>query len=234
MKDTLIDQPKYLSVASKSQANWLVYQRRWRTCRQCPLGIESSDGLNDKYARHVLARGHIPCHVLFIGEAPGVSEEDLGVPFIGPAGKLLDRMISDARNGLANDLKHKSDRLKLCFANLICCTPWDTSPDARPNQTREPAKDEIDACRSHLAELVLLAKPKAIVRVGKLAQKHVGSNLEGVGDAIAGGKLVAVDIIHPAFFLHDKGRDKGRGADPILEWKRSMLRLRKLFTTLLS
>jgi uracil-DNA glycosylase family 4 len=50
--------------------------------------------------RVVLVRGSVPCDVLFIGEAPGQSEDVVGRPFVGPAGKLLDRIIEDALSGI--------------------------------------------------------------------------------------------------------------------------------------
>lgn len=65
-----------------------AHVERWKSCQRCALGRT-----RDKI---VLAKGRLPCDVLFVGEAPGESEDVIGLPFVGPAGRLLDEMIRDA------------------------------------------------------------------------------------------------------------------------------------------
>jgi uracil-DNA glycosylase len=71
---------------------WSAHVDDWKDCTRCPLHTVRSNV--------VLARGSIPCDILFVGEAPGRSEDALGKPFVGPAGILLDEMIEDALSGI--------------------------------------------------------------------------------------------------------------------------------------
>lgn len=129
----------------------------------------------------MLARGKLPCDVLFVGEAPGVSEDLLGMPFIGPAGKLLDSIISDAYSMI--DI----EPLRVAFTNLVACIPL--GEDGR--KVSEPPESAILACRDRLVEFVDLAQPRSIVYVGKLAEKY---ELEHTGASIT-------SIQHPAAIL---------------------------------
>lgn len=133
---------------------WQAHVQRWTNCTDCALCHQRD--------RIVLARGTIPCDVLFVGEAPGESENVLGRPFVGPAGKLLDQIIDNALSGLA-------DKPTIALTNLVCCFPL----EAKQTGNHEPAPAEIKACRSRLLELIGLCKPKLIVAVGKLAEAHM-------------------------------------------------------------
>lgn len=140
---------------------------KWSTCELCPL--------HHTRTKVVIARGSVPCDVLFVGEAPGVSENVLGRPFVGPAGRLLDEMIASA----------SPQSLKLAFTNLVGCIPLDDK------KTSEPSKESIKACAPRLLELTRMAKPKLIVLVGKLSVKYV---------SVPKG-CHKVEIIHPAAIL---------------------------------
>jgi DNA polymerase len=97
---------------------------------------------------------------LFIGEAPGTSENDTGQPFTGPAGQLLDLIIARAL------MKKK---VSIAFTNLVACIPL----DEEGKKTLEPSEEAIEACSMRLDELVSLASPKGLVFVGKLAKAHL-------------------------------------------------------------
>lgn len=158
--------------------NYETHVKQWGNCTKCPL--------HKTRKKIVLARGKIPATVLFIGEAPGQSEDVLGVPFIGPAGKLLDNQIEQA------ELEAEVSYSKL-FSNLVGCIPKDPNTN-RKNE--EPVAEEIEACSPRLEQLFKLAKPKLIVCVGKLSEK--------VGKAYEWGitnKCKTVSIAHPAFIL---------------------------------
>ena len=89
--------------------------------------------------------------VLVIGEAPGEEEDKQGLPFVGPAGQLLDKMLA------AINLS----RLTNCYiANILKC---------RPPQNRDPLPDEIEACKSFLNAQIQHLKPKAILLMGRIA-----------------------------------------------------------------
>lgn len=139
----------------------------WKNCQRCPL--------SQKRNRMVFARGKIPCDILFVGEAPGDSEDVLGQPFVGPAGRLLDHIINISLDG----------QYDYAMTNLVCCIPKDAA-----NMKGEPPKDCIKACLPRLEEFIALAKPNVIVRVGLLSGKHVP-----IGD------IPTVTITHPAAIL---------------------------------
>ncbi len=123
-----------------------------------------------------LGKGQLPSDVCFIGEAPGVSEDVLGLPFVGPAGKELDRWI--LRSGLGRGCEWFSTQdmdgetpqaFRLSFANLTGCIPL--GEDGR--KTEEPAEEAITQCSTRLQEWVALAQPKVIVCVGRLAKDYL-------------------------------------------------------------
>lgn len=160
----------------------------WKNCDKCELSQERK--------KLVFSRGTIPCYVLFIGEAPGDSENLLGVPFIGPAGNLLDEIIN---------LSIPKEITK-AFTNLVCCIP-------RNEETRKadaPPTKAIKACSPRLLEFIRIAQPKIIVRVGALAKKYVPPSSEIEPDWLdSNEELEFCDIIHPAAIL--KGNNSQRG-----------------------
>ena len=160
------------------------YQRhckKWKKCLRCKLCSSRN--------KVVLARGIIPAEILFIGEAPGTSENALGRPFVGPAGKLLDRIIEQSIDG----------QYDYAITNLIACIPLDSEKNKLP----EPPKDSILACRPRLAEFVGLVNPKLVVFVGKLATEHA----RGVENSCRLTKTI--HIIHPAAILRMDLSQKG-------------------------
>lgn len=150
------------------------HKYKWKNCKEC--------NLCESRSRVVMARGRVPCDVLFIGEAPGVSEDVLGRPFVGPAGKLLDKIVGKALEG----------DYSWAMTNLVCCIP---KGKRNGDPVREPSSEEVGACSDRLREFVGIAKPRLIVSVGKLAEKHVSKafSLEDCEGFLS--------IVHPAFIL---------------------------------
>lgn len=106
----------------------------------------------------VKARGTgLPCDVLFVGEAPGVNEDALGRPFVGPAGHLLDDVI---RRAIPEGVSY-------ALTNLVGCIPRDE--DGKKAGT--PEDEQIKACAGRLVELIGIAVPRLIVAVGKLPEE---------------------------------------------------------------
>ena len=92
--------------------------------------------------------------IMFIGEGPGEQEDLQGIPFVGPAGKLLDDMLSII------DLNRQN-----CYiANIVKC---------RPPRNRDPQEDEQLACIGYLRNQVALIQPKIIVCLGRIAAKRI-------------------------------------------------------------
>ena len=148
-----------------------THKDKWSGCQRCDL--------HQARTRVVLARGKLPADILFIGEAPGASEDVLGKPFVGPAGKLLDRMIKDATARLD---------LRVAITNLICCIPKD-----KGSKIGEPPPEAIKACKPRLKEFVRIASPKLVVLVGKLARCQ--------GLDVVPANLPLCTIAHPAYLL---------------------------------
>lgn len=156
------------SLSSKSLTPFQRHKKKWSNCTRCPLC--------EKRTHVVLSRGKIPSPILFIGEAPGESEDALGVPFCGPAGALLDHIIEQAI----------PSHLSYALTNLVACIPLGEDGD----KTAEPPKEAIEECSERLQEFLILCKPKLVVLVGKLAEKHADC-----------GDIPSVGILHPAYIL---------------------------------
>ena len=140
----------------KPVANYKEHKAKWVDCDKC--------GLCTNRSKVIFARGSLPCDVLFIGEAPGVSEDTIGTPMIGPAGKLLDYVISTSQNNVK-----AAGGIKFAITNLVSCIPLQDNGA----KSSEPPKESIEACLPKLYEFIRIAKPRAIVFVGKLAEEWV-------------------------------------------------------------
>ena len=121
---------------------WESLKRDCAGCRGCSLG-ETRHNL-------VFGVGNAQAEVMLIGEGPGEQEDLKGVPFVGPAGKLLDDMLEMI------DL----DRQKVYIANIVKC---------RPPRNRDPLNVEQEACRPWLNRQIALVNPKIIVCLGRIA-----------------------------------------------------------------
>jgi uracil-DNA glycosylase len=137
----------------------------------------------------VLGKGSVPCDVLFVGEAPGESENVIGQPFVGPAGRLLDHIVNEAiaPQGI---LKHS-----VAFCNLVCCIPRD--PEG--GKLRQPDDEDIRACADRLKHFVRICDPRLIVCVGAVARDWLDEKRR---DHVDLHRFVPrVDITHPAAVL---------------------------------
>lgn len=114
------------------------------SCMKCRLG-ETRTNL-------VFGVGNEKAEIMFVGEGPGEQEDLQGIPFVGPAGKLLDTMLELAY----------LDRSMVYIANIVKC---------RPPRNRDPQEDEQTACREWLNRQIALVNPKLIVCLGRIAAK---------------------------------------------------------------
>ncbi len=155
-----------------------LFVERWKGCTACPL---------HKTRQHVvLARGSIPCRLLFVGEAPGESEDVLGKPFSGPAGHLLQYNIID--RAVPSDVTY-------ALANLVCCIPRDEDG----GKAIEPEHEDILSCGLRLQEFVEIADPELIITVGRLATDYLD---DGYKHSIKFEKRIPrVSIVHPAAII---------------------------------
>lgn len=181
-----------LVLDDSASRRWKTLATRWKRCQLCPL--------HATHLNYVLCRGVLPCHILFIGEAPGRTEDAIGYPFIGRSGRLLNQMIEEAAA--------KAHR-KPSFAilNTVACIPF--VDNDRANDIRPPSADEQAACSAWLKAAIEIASPKRIVALGKEACKAT-RNME------------VYEFVHPAYVLR-------KGGSSSVEYARFVLRLANLF-----
>ena len=164
---------------------------RWQNCQGCDLCAQRK--------QVVLARGAVPCDLMLVGEAPGMSEDVLGLPFVGPAGKLLDQIVERALSRWrVGDNGLTYNRVSHCFANLVACFP----KEAKQTDNHEPAPEEIEACAPRLRQFVEIADPGIIVAVGRLADDWLHLALADTKFDPSGlGTKPWVQVTHPAAIL---------------------------------
>ena len=134
---------------------------------------------------------------MFIGEAPGKDEDAAGLPFVGRAGKLLDRMLA------AIDL----DRTRAYIANVM---PW------RPPDNRNPDPGEVAMCIPFLRRHIELAQPKILILLGAVSARHVLGLNEGIMklrgrwlEYRIGTEMIPVlPTLHPAYLLRQPAHKK--------------------------
>lgn len=149
------------------------HYNKWHGCERCDIASHRN--------KAVLVRGHLPASVLFIGEGPGKAEDALGTPFIGPAGRLLDKWID------------YSGTYTYAITNLVACRPTNCVGGAN----RQPSEDEVRHCHERLIEVFYMAMPKLVIAVGRVAE----NNLLELTREILPLKITMVAILHPAYVL---------------------------------
>lgn len=162
---------------------WQLHIKKYEHCTNCDLCHTRT--------KIVLARGTaIPCDILFIGEAPGPSEDILGKPFIGPAGKRMDIIIYDA--GIED--------ATYCLTNLIACFPKSFEEGKKFDK---PPEESVEACAPRLVDFIKLCNPKLIINVGEDAAKWLPKLLP------PDIKIPSAGIRHPGWILRQKKETQG-------------------------
>jgi uracil-DNA glycosylase len=139
----------------------------------------------------VFGVGNPNADLVFVGEAPGFHEDKQGFPFVGQAGKLLDRLLEGI--GLA--------RADVYIANVIKC---------RPPGNRDPVPDEIERCEPYLFRQIELIQPRVVATLGNFATKLLSGKQLGITrvhgqeqDVTVGGRPVLLyPLYHPAAALY--------------------------------
>ena len=139
----------------------------------------------------VFGAGHPDADLMFIGEAPGFHEDKQGVPFVGQAGKLLDKLLAGV--GL--------DRSDVFVANVLKC---------RPPGNRDPQPDEIESCEPHLFRQIELIQPLVVATLGNFATKLLSGRSLGITRVhgqeqqvtLGGRSVLLYPLYHPAAALY--------------------------------
>ncbi len=152
-----------------------------RSCPLCKLARTRKNA--------VPGEGQLSAKIIFIGEAPGRSEDEKGRPFVGAAGRILDELLKKA--GI--------ERSQVFITNIVKC---------RPPNNRVPKEDELTACRPYLDRQIALIKPKVICILGRTAYSSLlgGSSITANRGKImerAGQKYFLT--FHPAAVIYNKG-----------------------------
>lgn len=134
--------------------------------------------------------GNPHADLMFVGEGPGYHEDKQGEPFVGAAGQLLNRMLSEI--GLRRE--------DVYINNVVMC---------RPPGNRDPYPDEIDTCSPYLRERIELIDPRVIVTLGNFATRFVLDRPTSISRVrgqrfVIGGRTV-IPTFHPAAILHGGG-----------------------------
>ena len=129
-----------------SEALWNDLKSRCESCQGCPLGKTRTN--------LVFGVGNREADLMFVGEAPGQAEDEQGIPFVGAAGKLLDRYL------FAVGIPRES----VYIANILKC---------RPPNNRDPLPAEEDACIGFLRDQVRLVSPRIIVCLGRISASRL-------------------------------------------------------------
>jgi uracil-DNA glycosylase len=163
-----------------------------KNCRRCPLW--------ERATQTVFGSGTSQARVLFVGEQPGDVEDRAGLPFVGPAGKLLDRALKEAQ--ISRDL---------CYVtNAVKHFKWE--PLGQRRLHKKPTSREIQACRPWLQAEIELVQPEVVVGLGATA----AASIFGVPVRIADvrGKLTHVESLGKACLITAHPSSVLRAPDP--------------------
>jgi DNA polymerase len=159
------------------------YSEHAATCTRCALAQGRT--------QVVFGSGSPDAELMFVGEAPGFHEDQQGIPFVGQAGKLLDRLLAGI--GLT--------RGDVFVGNVLKC---------RPPGNRDPLPEEIAACEPHLFRQIELIEPKLVATLGNFATKLLSGKPTGITrvhghpqEVTLGARSVLLyPLYHPAAALY--------------------------------
>ncbi len=151
-------------------------------CTRCPL--------HESRIQAVFGAGDADAQLMFVGEAPGAEEDRQGLPFVGRAGQLLNRLLEEV----------ELTRHDVFIANIL---------KSRPPANRDPQPQEIEACWPYLDRQIQLIEPKVIATLGNFATKKITGDQTGITRVrgtpqvhqLAGRTLFVFPLLHPAAAL---------------------------------
>jgi uracil-DNA glycosylase family 4 len=163
---------------------------RAQVCMRC--------GLWESRTNAVVGSGGLDSEIVLVGEAPGRTEDEMGLPFVGRAGKMLDEILGKA--GLSRD--------DLFITNLVKC---------RPPNNRRPKRSEIGSCEPYLVEQLEIIEPRVIAPMGNSPLgyffRRYGLKSAVIGDVHGEaflvdekwGRVTVFPLYHPAAAIYNRG-----------------------------
>jgi len=156
-------------------------------CQRCELGKTRTNA--------VIGRGNPQADLMIIGEAPGQTEDETGLPFVGKAGQLLEKILASVQLDTEKDVY---------ICNINKC---------RPPDNRVPTTQEMNACQPYLLEQIRLVDPKIILLAGATAVKGLTGEKKGItkirGQWIEWENRLCMPIFHPSYLLKNPSREQG-------------------------
>ncbi|MCT4654735.1 MAG: uracil-DNA glycosylase [Cohaesibacter sp.] len=175
-----------------------------KTLEELEANLASFDGCSLKFSAKnlVFGDGNPEADLMFIGEAPGRDEDMQGLPFVGRAGQLLDKMMAAIER----------DRTNSYITNIL---PW------RPPGNRKPSLDESEMMRPFIHRHIELVNPKVLIFLGGTAAQQLLGTKEGImrlrgrwkAYPTAQGDIPAMATLHPAFLLRTPAQKRAAWQD---------------------
>jgi uracil-DNA glycosylase len=158
-----------------------------RQCHRCELGATRLNA--------VIGRGNLHAPIMVIGEGPGQNEDETGLPFVGKAGQLLEKILASV---------NLSPEENVYIANAVKC---------RPPGNRTPTPEEMAACKDYLLEQIRIVNPQIILLTGATAVKSITGDKRGItkirGQWMDWQGRWCMPIFHPAYLLRNPSRETG-------------------------
>ena len=177
---------------------WEEIENFVNNCQRCPL--------SETRNKAVMGRGSHNADIMFVAEAPGAKEDEAGIPFVGPAGQMLDELLDDC--GLS--------RQEIYISNILKC---------HPPGNRDPKESEKECCIDYLRYETYLLQPKIIVCLGRVAAQRIISPDFRItrehGSWTYRGKFAMTAVFHPSALLRDNSK-----IDPTIDDFKEIVRKR--------
>jgi DNA polymerase len=176
--DFILEEKEVKTTSSLEQLKAQVF-----SCTKCRLA--------ENRTNVVFGEGNLQARLMFIGEGPGAEEDLQGRPFVGKAGKLLDKMI------LAMGLK----REEVYIANIVKC---------RPPNNRAPFREEAEMCKPYLIEQINFINPELIICLGSVAVNYLLNQDLSItkvrGNVKEFNGIKVIPTYHPAYLLRNPAK----------------------------
>lgn len=190
---SVVSQPELIPTSAKIPIPAGTYETMTQLAQHCNECHRCELGDNRNHA--VVGRGNFQADIMIVGEAPGQNEDETGLPFVGRAGQLLEKILASVKLDTEHDVY---------ICNILKC---------RPPNNRVPTTEEVAACKPYLLEQIRLVDPKIILFTGATSVKGLTGDKRGItkirGTWIEWEGRLCMPILHPAYLLRNPSREQG-------------------------